>query len=89
MIHQEESDAATRLHYAISAVEDSIVSILEESFKRAVPDATITTYMFDGMVLHMREQDLPAIESVLQRVWEANRVGFTMKKFPVVDAAAD
>ena len=77
---------ASRLHYAISAVEDGIVQELEEAIRMTVPNARVRTYMFDGLVIQVHEADVPSITNVLETVGVANRVRFTMKAFPVVDA---
>ena len=43
---------ATRLHYALSSIEDSIITRIEEAMATRLPSARINTYMFDVGALY-------------------------------------
>ena len=46
---------STRLHFALAAIEDKIISALQESLASEGLTDAVVTYMFDGCVIRLHE----------------------------------
>ena len=72
---------ATRLHYALSSIEDSILQTLKNALNERMPQTTINTYMFDGAVLAIRDSDKDVLGIVLSNVGRLRGVSFKVAYF--------
>ena len=74
---------ATRLHYALSAIEDELImnvhEVLDHEFGK---DVQVLVYMFDGMIVRSGSLDNEGkLRDVLTKVGEKANVSFTCEKF--------
>ena len=81
MFQSRRNPTASRLHYALAAKEDEILSMVETALKDAMPDAAICTYMFDGAILRMKRDSMHKLDTVLQQVGERFNVTFKKRVF--------
>jgi len=74
---------ATRLHYALSSVEDSIVRDVEKAVQEAFGErAQIITYMFDGLIVRMANLGCSdSLRKILDDVGKRRGVHFSLEKF--------
>ena len=59
LFSQRRNPVASRLHYAIASIEDSIVQRVQAAIADAQITCKIVTYMFDGVVLMLHPADVP------------------------------
>ena len=72
---------ATRLHYALSSIEDSILMSLQNALAVRLPTARINTLMFDGVVLKIHIDEVGALKAILADVGQPFGVTFKVVKF--------
>ena len=76
------SPLASRLHYALSSVEDAITMELAESLEKEFKEhARVIVLMFDGLIAQMRGVDPDAVRRVLVDVGGRWKVTFSIDKF--------
>lgn len=88
LFKDRRNPVASRLHYALAATEDAILSALEQAVAEAFPASRFTTYMFDGAVVKLNAVDAGLLGDVLQKVGEQFNVSFKASAFPT-DMAVD
>ena len=72
---------ASRLHYALAALEDNVLTDFEAAVLRDGGRAKIVTYMFDGAVLSAHSDDAPRVSAALAIVETARGVKFSLEQF--------
>ena len=74
---------ATRLHYALSTIEDKLMQDLKVELAREFPDtATVQVYMFDGVVVRFTSLgNAPRLRALLDDFGKKQGVKLTMELF--------
>ena len=71
---------ATRVHYALSSVEDAILTHLENGCS-SIESLSFNTYMFDGAILYMKEPDMGRLNRAIRHVSDRWGVRFSVEKW--------
>ena len=77
---------ATRLSYAIGAMEDAHLCKLADHLTDAFPDGRIIAYMFDGLAFHIDEQRRADLVASLDEFTNAEGLVVTCKAFQAPEA---
>ena len=67
---------ATKIHYALASVEDTILSDMENELK-AIPGLSFNTYMFDGAIVFLRAADIEQFATRLDHVAQRWNIGIS------------
>ena len=69
---------ASRIHYALARIEDSILMECEAALRERLPSAAMNTYMFDGGIVRIQRGDEGRVAEILAAVGERWGVEFTV-----------
>jgi hypothetical protein len=72
---------ATRLHYALSAVEDRVMADVEQAFLEAGLAQPIVVRMFDGCITRVPTMRVATVHEALEKVSEQWSVAFKVDRF--------
>ena len=89
MFNETPNPTATRLHYALSNIEDSIVDEVESGLRTIIAGTAVNTYMFDGAIIEAPPTAVSDIDSVLSACSARRRVHFTVQRFCSQSGGAD
>ena len=78
---ERRSPSATRFHYALSAIEDNVITELEAELTRVGLGGCVMTYMFVGCVVRVKAEHLDTVIDAVEKVELKNSVAFTVKDF--------
>ena len=69
---------ATRVHYAMSSIEDAILSDLVRELE-FIPDLRVNTYMFDGALVLTRGEQVGEVKKMMKKVEQKWKVTFSVE----------
>ena len=75
------SPSATRLHYALAAAEDSIVTEAESCVKAAATSAEIVALLFDGFVVRVLPEHVDSVKAAIKSVGDKSNVIFKVRQY--------
>jgi hypothetical protein len=83
MFSERKHPLATRLHYALAAVEDSIVKDVQDAIEAAFGrNVQVTTFMFDGLIVRLDVLGCKErLQAILEEVGGRRGVNFSLDKF--------
>ena len=84
LFSERRNPTATRMSYALGAVEDDIVTAVQTRMAAHLPEITAEALMFDGAILSMPAESEAQLEHLLASVGETKGVSFTIKHFPIL-----
>ena len=83
MFSDRRSPRASRLSYALASQEDMIVSKVQHSLRSNLPTATVSTLMFDGMVVCIPANKYDTLCDLLKSIGDEHHVSFSTDTFSV------
>eukprot|EP00973_Karenia_brevis_P030796 4247771-Karenia_brevis.AAC.1 len=75
-----KNPVGTRVHYALAAIEDNIITALENAVQD-IDDLWVNTLMFDGLILRIRLADYEQLMQILTEVGNRWGVVFESTQF--------
>ena len=75
------SPLATRAHYALASVEDTVLSALEFSLTQRIVSLEVMTYLFDGIVIRLKAAEAHAVREAIDEVGLHHNTSHKVKKF--------
>ena len=77
----QRSPLATRAHYALASVEDTVLSALEFSLTQRIVSLEVMTYLFDGIVIRLKAAEAHAVQEAIDEVGLQHNTSHKVKKF--------